>query len=286
MEYRRLGRTGHRSSVAVLGGAAFWGSTPEETASAFDGALAAGVNHLDVAPQYGKAEELLGPLIPAVRDRLFIGCKSLRHSRDGVRAQLEESLTLLRCEQFDLYQLHAVTGLEELDARAGAIQALQEAKEEGLCRFVGITGHELAAPVAHQEALRRYDLDTVMFAVNRQLWSDPAYRRDAESLLQHAAEHDVGVMAIKAVAARPWGDRPHSTTTWYEPYVDPGDVDRSVRFTLSVPGVHALCTPSDIGVLGLVLDVVAGDTAMDDAERAESLASAAGEACIFPMPTG
>ncbi len=132
-----------------------------------------------------------------------MACKTLRHDADGVRAQLEESLALLRCDYFDLYQLHAVTDLAELDARAGAVEAILAARDEGLCRWVGITGHELSAPAAHLEALRRYDLDTVMFPVNPRLWSDPTYRQDAEALLAHAAEHDVGVMAIKAAAARP-----------------------------------------------------------------------------------
>src|SRR5580700_4060449 len=207
---RRLGRTGHHSSVAVLGGAAFWGTDPEVTAAAFGAALDAGVNHLDVAPQYGRAQELLGPLIPAVRDRLFVACKTLRHDPDGVRAQLEESLTLLRCEQFDLYQMHAVTDLAELDARGRAALAIMAARDEGLCRFVGITGHNLTTPAAQLEALRRYDLDTVMFPVNPRLWADPAYRHDAEALVAEAQARDVGVMAIKALAARPWGRRPHT----------------------------------------------------------------------------
>ena len=111
VDVRRLGRTGHRSSVAVLGAATFWDADPDQTAAAFDEALAAGVNHLDVAPQYGRAQELLGPLIPAVRHRLFVACKTLRHSGDGVRGQLDESLRLLCCDHFDLYQLHAVTDL-------------------------------------------------------------------------------------------------------------------------------------------------------------------------------
>ena len=200
----------------------------------------AGVNHLDIAPQYGRAQELLGPCIPAVRDRLFVACKTLRHSADGVRAQLEESLTLLRCDRFDLYQMHAVTDLGELEARSGAVEAILAARDEGLCRWVGITGHELTAPAAHLEALRRYDLDTVMFPVNPQLWSDPAYRRDAEALLAYAGEHDVGVMAIKAVAARPWGGRDRTSGTWYEPYVSVEEVARGVDFVLSTPGVRCL----------------------------------------------
>src|SRR5580692_733123 len=113
--------------------------------------------------------------------------------------------------------MHAVTDLGELDARAGAVEAILAARDEGLCRWVGITGHELTAPAAHLEALRRYDLDTVMFPVNPQLWGDGSYRRDAEALLAHAEDADVGVMAIKAAAARPWGGRDHTSTTWYEP---------------------------------------------------------------------
>jgi aryl-alcohol dehydrogenase-like predicted oxidoreductase len=268
----------------VLGGAAFWDSDPEQTASAFADALAAGVNHLDVAPQYGRAQELLGPLIPAVRHRLFVACKTLRHSADGVRAQLDESLTLLGCDHFDLYQLHAVTDLQELDARSGAVEAILAARQEGLCRWVGITGHELTAPAAHLEALRRYDLDTVMFPVNPQLWSDPAYRRDAEALLAHADDHDVGVMAIKAAAARPWGNQRRDAGTWYQPYTTPADVERGIGFALSTPGVHAFCTPGDTSVLRTALDAAARLTPMSDSQRQDAISAVAQEPSIFPMP--
>jgi aryl-alcohol dehydrogenase-like predicted oxidoreductase len=272
--------------VAILGGAAFWDADPDRAADVFGSAVAAGVNHLDVAPQYGRAQELLGPLIPAVRDRLFVACKTLRHSGDGVRAQLEESLRLLRCDHFDLYQLHAVTDLTELDARSGAVEAILAAREEGLCRWVGITGHELTAPSAHLEALRRYDLDTVMFPVNPQLWSDTGYRRDAEALLDHAGRRDVGVMAIKAAAARPWAGRKQTSATWYEPYTSTDEMARGVRFALSTPGVHAFCTPGDLEVLRVALHAAGGFTPMGTAEREEAVASAAREPSIFPMPAG
>ena len=285
METRRLGRTGHQSSVAVLGGAAFWEGDADATSAAFALALAAGVNHLDVAPQYGRAQEVLGPLIPDVRDDLFVACKTLRHDPDGVRVQLEESLTLLRCETFDLYQLHAVTDLAELDARDRAVRAILAARDEGLTRWVGITGHELSAPAAHLEALRRYDLDTVMFPVNPRLWSDPDYRRDAEALLEYAAANDVGVMAIKAAAARPWNGRDHTSSTWYEPYTAQEEVGRGVRFALSTPGVHAFCTPGDTDVLATALAAASGDTSMDVSERARAMDDVAGESSIFPMPS-
>lgn len=284
METRRLGRTGHRSAVAVLGAAAFWEGDPDVARESFTVALGAGVNHLDVAPRYGHAQQVLGPLLAPVRDRVFVACKTGRHQRDGVRAQLEESLALLHCEQFDLYQMHAVTDLEELDRRAGAVEALLAAREEGLCRFVGITGHELGAPEAHREALRRYDLDTVMFPVNARLWADPDYRRHAEALLEEAAARDVGVMAIKAVAARPWAGRPRTWGTWYEPYTEEADLDRCIRFVLSVPGVHAFCTGGDVEVLRRTLAAVArvGDGApLDEAQRAAASASVAAEPLIF-----
>ena len=129
-----------------------------------------------------------------------------------------------------------------------------KARDEGLCRFVGITGHDVTVPATHLEALRRYDLDTVMFPVNRRLWADGDYRRDAEALLEACAERDLGVMAIKSVARRPWpANVEHHATTWYEPYSDAGDIETSVRFTLSVPGVHAICTAGDRQILPRVL---------------------------------
>ncbi len=267
--------------MAILGGAAFSDADPDTTESALLTALAAGVNHLDVAPHYGRAEALLGPLIPAVRDRLFVACKTLCHGADGARAQLEESLTVLRCDRFDLYQLHAVTDLEELDARTGAVEALVAARDEGLCRWVGITGHGLGSPAAQLEALRRFDLDTVMFPVNPQLWSVPAYRRDAEGLLEHAGEHGVGVMAIKALAARPWGDRVPTAATWYEPFTVRDEVAAGIRFALSTPGVHAFCTPGDTVGLATVLAEADAPAPMDRAERDRRMAAATVEPSIF-----
>ena len=288
METRTLGRTGHSSSVAILGGAAFWNASPEQSAESFSAAIAAGVNHLDVAPQYGRAEELLGPLVGAViakaRDRLFVACKTLRKDPGGVRAQLEESLSRLHCESFDLYQLHAVTDLEELDARSGAAEVILRAREEGLCRFVGITGHNLTAPEAHLEALRRYDLDTVMFPVNPRLWADVAYRRSAEALLEEAASRNLGVMAIKAGAARPWGEREHTANTWYEPYFTETELERNIRFVLSVPGIHAFCTPGDLGLLPTVLGVAQSANSLNDRQMDEAMSETAPEEHIFPMP--
>ena len=287
MLQRRLGRTDHHSSIAILGGAAFSRCRPEEAAVAFAAAMDAGVNHLDIAPQYGEAQRNVGPLLTAdVRSRLFVACKTLRKHPDGVRAQLEESLSLLQSDRFDLYQLHAVTDLDELDARAGAAEAILQARDEGLTRFVGVTGHNLTTPAAQAEALRRYDLDTVMFPVYPRVWADPDYRRDAEALLQLCEERDVGVMAIKAAAARPWTVPPgeRHATTWYEPQTTDAGVRAGVGFALSTPGVHAFCTPGDLGVLRLALDAAAGFEELDTTAREQAMAASRSEDVIFPIP--
>ena len=283
MERRRLGRTDHESSVAILGGAAFGRVTEEEAAAGFAIALERGVNHLDIAPSYGQAEARLGPHIPAVRDRLFVACKTTRSHPAGVRAQLEESLGRLQTDRVDLYQMHAVTNLEVLDARTEAFDAICAARDEGLCRFVGITGHDLEAPGAFLEALRRWDLDTVMFPIYPGLWAQPDYRRTAEELLAVCAERDVGVMVIKACARRPWGGQERHATSWYEPVTEAVDIARGVRFALSTPGVDAFCTPGDLGLLPAVLDAADAYQPMTDAERAGAVEQMEREELIFPM---
>lgn len=284
METRRLGRTGHMSSVAILGAAAFARSDEESTARAFAAAVEAGVNHLDIAPTYGRAEELVGPLVPAVRDRLFVGCKTGRKNADGVRAQLEESLRKLGCDSFDLYQLHGVVSVDELDRRADAATAIVRARDEGLCRHVGITGHDVGAPAAAAEAIRRYDVDTVMFPINPRFWADDDYRRDAERLLALAAERDVGVMAIKAGAARPWGNTDRWATTWYEPRPAGTDLETGIRFALSTPGATGFCTPGDITLLSDALRIVGdGVTPMDDGERAQAIEAVENEPLLSPL---
>lgn len=280
METRRLGRTGHESTVAILGGAAFARSNPDGTAAAFADALARGVNHLDIAPQYGLAEELVGPQVPAVRDRLFVACKTLRKNVDGVKAQAQESLRKLHVDRFDLYQAHAVTSLEVLDERMGALTEIVRMRDEGLTRFAGITGHDLTVPSTFIEALRRFDLDTVMFPVNTRLWGDDRYRGDAETLLSLCAERDIGVMAIKAGAARPWDGGEKWATTWYEPR---RDVETGVRFTLSVPGVAAFCTPGDVAVLAQALDAAERFTPMTDDEQRAAIDAVRDEPHIFPI---
>ncbi len=285
MERRRLGRTEHQSSVAILGGAAFWDASQEQAEEGFARALAAGVNHLDVAPQYGRAESVLAPMVAAHRAELFVACKTLRHNADGVRSQLEVSLERLGCDAFDLYQLHAVTDLAELDRRADALDAMLRARDEGMCRFVGITGHNLTTAAAQLEALRRYDLDTVMLPLNPRVMADPTYRNDVDALLELAEARDVGVMAIKVGAARPWAVDEPFATTWYEPYTTEDDLRRGFSFALSLPNVAACCTPGDLGVLPVALQAANTAVALGSSDRDAAIKLVAHEPSIVPMPT-
>jgi aryl-alcohol dehydrogenase-like predicted oxidoreductase len=287
MERRRLGRTGHESAVAVLGGAAFWISSPDEARAGFELALDRGVNHLDIAPQYGEAERVVGPLVPAVRDRLFVAGKTLRKHPDGVAAQFDDTRRLLGCDVLDLYQAHAVTDLDVLDERATAIERILRLREQGATRFAGITGHDMGAPAAFLEALRRWDLDTVMFPVYPRMWADPAYRADAEALLHECRLRDVGVMAIKAVARRPWTTPPEERppSPWYEPWSEPDAIRAGISFALSTPGVHAFCTPGSVELLPRVLDAAAGAAPMSDEDRESAIAASTADDGIFPIPT-
>ncbi len=298
MEYRRLGRTGHGSSVAVLGGAACWAASVEEAGAWLRLAVDRGVNHLDIAPQYGAAESVVGPNLAGRRQELFIAGKTLRANPDGVRVQFDATRRLLHAEVLDLYQAHAVTSLEELDRRSPALDQMIRLRDAGQTRFVGITGHDMEVPRAHLEALRRFDLDTVMFPVYPALWARAEYREPAEELLAVCAERDIGVMAIKAVARRPWADRrplaeavagspataDRWADSWYEPQATDEEIDRGVHFALSTPGVHAFCTPGDIGMLPRVLASAERSAPMGDAGRADAVAAMAEEELIFPMP--
>ena len=298
MDRRRLGRTGHLSSVAILGGAACWAATPDAAGAWLQLARRRGVNHLDIAPQYGQAEAVVGPHLAACRAEMFVAGKTLRANPDGVREQFDTTRRLLHAEVLDLYQAHAVTTLEELDRRSGALERILQLREQGLTRFAGITGHDLDVPVVFLEALRRFDLDTVMFPVYPALWRLPSYREPAEELLAVCGERDIGVMAIKAVAHRPWADRrpmadvasdeaaagARWATSWYEPAASDEDVDRGVRFALGTPGVHGFCTPGDIDLLPRVLNAADRVVPLTASERQDAVDAMASTELIFPMP--
>jgi aryl-alcohol dehydrogenase-like predicted oxidoreductase len=255
MEKRRLGKTGHNSTIAILGAVAFGQVSQEETDRAVETILQFGVNHIDVAPSYGEAELRLGPWMEKERERFFLGCKTMRRTREGALRELRESLTRLRTDYFDLYQIHAVTTEEELNQAlgpGGAVEALLEAREKGLTRFLGITGHGGQAPSLFIQALERFDFDTVLFPINYIQYTDPEYRRLAELLLKTCRERDIGTMIIKSIARGAWGDRKQRYDTWYQPFDQLEKIQPAVNFALS-RDISGVCTAGDIHLLPMML---------------------------------
>jgi len=278
MNKRRLGRTGHMSTVAILGTAAFFDTTPDVVEKSMQVVIEAGVNHIDIAPGYGMAEGLMGPWIEQERDRFFLGCKTQLRTKEEASAEMARSLELLRTDKFDLYQLHAVATFEELDqvtAPGGALEAIIEAREQGLTDYIGITGHGNDAPAVFLEALRRFDFDTVLFPVNFVQYAMPAYRRNAEELLNLCRQRDVGSMIIKAIAKGPWRDKPQRYQMWYEPFDDMEMIQKGVNFSLS-QDITGLCTAADPTILPLFLKACENFTPMDPEEQ-EALIAGAGQ---------
>ncbi|MGZ4495713.1 MAG: aldo/keto reductase [Nocardioides sp.] len=271
MEKRRLGRLEHQSSVLIYGAAALSDVSQDVADRSIQQALDGGINHFDVAADYGDAELRLGPWMPEVRDRIFLATKTGRRDRDSAWREINASLERLQTDRVDLLQLHAVGDLGELDpatAPGGALEAAIRAQEEGLVGAVGITGHGHAAPATHLEALRRYPFATVLTPLNPVLWRDESYRADYLALVEEIRRQDAGLMTIKAVSRRNWPDAAdHAYATWYEPYDDQARVTATVSWVLAHEEVTGIPTAGDVGLLGMLLEAEANRVAPEEAER-------------------
>ena len=257
MEYRRLGRLGHQSSVLIYGAAAV-AEQPQDVADAsFEEALNAGINHFDVAASYGDAELRLGAAMHRMRDRIFLATKTGERAQDAAWRQINASLERLQTDHVDLIQLHAVGDLDELDLATGADGALHaavRAQEEGLVRAVGITGHGHQAPATHLEALRRYPFATVLSPINPVLARDLEYLNAYEALVDEVERQDAGLVIIKSVAQRNWPDGVEKAyTTWYEPLDEQRPITAAVAWVLSHDEVTGVATPSDVRLLPLMI---------------------------------
>jgi len=257
IERARFGRTGHQSSRTIFGAAAL--SVASEADA--DRALALldrhGVNHIDTAASYGDSELRIAPwLRGAGRDRFFLATKTGERTYQGARDQIRASLARLGTDHVDLIQLHNLVDPVEWETALGpdgALRAAAEARDAGLARFIGVTGHGTAVAARHRESLARFDFDTVLFPFNATQLRDPAYAADVEALLATCAERDVAVQTIKSLTLRPWIERPADARTWYEPLTEQADIDLAVRFVLGRERLF-LNTASDIGLLAKVLD--------------------------------
>lgn len=240
MQYRALGRTGVQLSMLGFGGMVVAGVSQAEADAAVARAVDRGINYFDVAPSYGDAEERLGPALAPYRDRVFLACKTTQRTRDGTRAELEQSLRRLRTDHFDLYQLHAMTTEEDVEhvmGPGGALEAFTAARELGLVRFLGFSAH---SDTVAMKLLDAFGFDSILFPVN---WVNYFEADFGPAVMEKARAYGVGRLALKAMARTQWqpgGDRQRYAKCWYEPCQDPDEAALALRFTLSEPVTAAL----------------------------------------------
>jgi len=285
MERRRLGRTGHMSSIVTLGCCAIGNLSQKEADKIIEFALSHGVNHFDVAPTYGAAEVRLKPCMKEYRDEIFLACKTTKRTKKEAREELERSLERLGVDYIELYQFHGLDNLNELEIAfgpEGALQAMLEAKEEGIIKYIGITSHR---PPTIIEALNRFDLDTVLFPLNYVLKKHRCPENDYEPLLKIAKERDIGTIAMKAFVKGPWppeyAEKKRPYSTWYEPFDRQDDIDMCLWFALS-QGVTTVASACDARLVPKIIDAAERYRELSEDEQDEIVESAANLKPLFP----
>lgn len=255
-----FGRTQHSSSRTLLGAAAFGRVTQAEADAAMELAYSYGVNHIDTAASYGEAELRLGSWISRHGRPSFLATKTGERTYQAARDQIQQSLEKMHVDYVDLIQLHNLVNPDEWNTAlgpGGALEAAIEAREKGLVRFIGVTGHGLTAPAQHRRALDKFAFDSVLCPLNYTLAQNPQYLADFNALVAACKERNVAVQIIKSIQRAPWGDRPRARATWYEPLEDQADINLAVHWVLGHPGVF-LNTVGDVNVLPRVLAAADG----------------------------
>jgi len=256
MDKRRLGKTEHMSSILIFGSFALFRISQKAADATLEMALENGINHIDVSPLYGDAEKHLGSWFRKNGKKFFLGCKTNERRKTGAWKSLKCSLDTLKVDCFDLFQLHGVDDVKTLNTvlgPGGALEAVLEAKQQDLVHYIGITGHN---PPLQNKALQRFDFDTVMFPLNRVHAIHPTDWNDFAPLLQTSRQKDVGVIAIKSVAKRAWEDhqaRSHPYNTWYEPFDEASEIERSLWYTLS-QDITAAMLPGELQLWPMIID--------------------------------
>lgn len=254
LEKRSLGSTGEMLSVIGFGGIIVKNASPEDASSIVKFAIDAGVNHFDVAPSYGDAEIKLGPALEPYRKSVFLSCKTTKRTKDDARKELEQSLKNLRTDHFDLYQLHAVTSLDDVKTilgPGGALETFLEARKEGKIRFIGFSAHSVEAAMA---LMNGFDFDSIMFPFNFVTWNVGNF---GPQVLERAKQKKMGIIALKAMAKGPWpkdADRSNYPKCWYEPLSNEDDIRMGLRFTLSHPVTNAI-TPGDANLFKIAINM-------------------------------
>jgi aryl-alcohol dehydrogenase-like predicted oxidoreductase len=269
-----FGATGHESSRVIFGAAALWATPQREADAALELLLEHGINHIDTAASYGDAELRLAPWMREHRGRFFLATKTEERTRTAAREQIRRSLERMEVDQVDLIQLHCLVHPDDWDVAMGedgALRAAVEARDEGLVRFIGVTGHGLTIAAMHQRSLERFAFDSVLLPYSHVSVQDEQYASDFERVLATCNERNVAVQTIKGIARGPWGSREHTSSTWYEPLVDQREIDLAVHWVLGEPSVF-LNSAGDLELLPRVLDAAERFTSRpDEAEMARLL---------------
>ncbi len=252
-----FGRTGHESTRIIFGGAAL-GRVPQDVADrTLDVLLAHGINHIDVAASYGDAELRVAPWLKRNPGRFFVGTKTGKRTAAEAKEELHKSLDRLGVDHLDLWQLHNLSDPIEWDralSPGGVVEAAIEAREQGLVRFIGVTGHGAQIAATHRRSLERFDFDSVLLPYNYLTYSSPYYAENFDALVATCRERNTAVQTIKSIAYRPWSGRPRGeTSTWYQPLEDPNDIARAVHWALGRSGIFVI-TAGDVGLLPRVLE--------------------------------
>jgi aryl-alcohol dehydrogenase-like predicted oxidoreductase len=256
IEQHPFGSTGHVSTRTLFGAAALGDATQEEADRTLELLLERGVNHIDTAASYGDAELRIGPWMREHRDVFFLATKTGEREYGPAREQIRRSLELLQTDRVDLIQLHNLVGKGEWDVAlgpGGALEAAVEARNEGLVRFIGVTGHGHDVAERHRQSLERFPFDSVLLPYNWPVLQDDRYAADFETLLALCESRGVAVQTIKSNARRLWQNDPHPPGPWYEPLTEQDAIDTAVAWVLGRPGVF-LNTPADLTLLPKVLD--------------------------------
>ncbi len=263
IETLEFGRTGHQSSRVIFGAAGLGGMSQERADATIDLIRAAGINHFDTARSYGESELKLAPWLAEHRSEIFLATKTGERDGQAARRQLEESLDRLGVDQVDLIQLHNLVELDDFETAhgpGGVVEAMAKARDEGLVRFIGVTGHGTRIPAMLMQSLERFDFDSVLYPYNFTLMQDPAFRSDVETLRAMTAERGVANQTIKAVARRRWPSTDMGKFSWYQPLTDAGAIATSVRYVLASPDLF-LNTTSDARLLPAIIEAAQGNGA-------------------------
>jgi aryl-alcohol dehydrogenase-like predicted oxidoreductase len=270
-----FGSTGHESTRTIFGAAALGSLTQAEADPTLELLLEHGINHIDTAASYGDSELRLAPWLAQHRDRFFLATKTGQRDRAGAREEIHRSLERLGVDQVDLLQLHNLVDVIEWETalrEGGALEAAIEARDQGLVRFIGVTGHGLTVANMHRRSLERFPFDSVLLPYSYVQMRDDHYASEFETLATLCAERGVAMQTIKAITLAPWDGREQTAATWYEPLREQDDIDLAVHWVLGRPGVF-LNTVGDVALLPKVLDAASRHASRPSDETMDELAA-------------